>query len=1177
MSENNYLAKFINQYNVYANIDKLFIKKLYDIKVFLEKKLPKLNPLTISIPEVEYDHLMVEKKTYYISLIHDDYEIKIPAPIDGVFVVDGIEKVIISQEIFCTPFFVYKEDHIEYKECNEKGKFQSLEMFTDYSYIVYLKKIMLKQSTRSKEKSEKVKLDYHNLGNENYVDLNNEYTNIDIHYRFSNKSREKKLSNMKRYTLLDIRVYYSLFFQELRIKGIKSHERQSISLVYILHHLNPSLSLDEIKNIIVSVVIGENLPKDINIIIPDSFPEETLQSIIARRSESHNKILSMVDRMIDSYFTPDYLHCNESSSNDSSYDDKSTKFYTYLAMARSLFHNEGNVQYYNSRIDTFPYSLYRSIKYFTLENKKLPLDKFIRNLNIKLYGNVKSGKVRSYFREYEAISVQTLSKRSYYDKLSHLRRVQIPINTESDNSQLRMSYDYGYFCPFETPESKDVGFVKYFGLSVLMGPDFTIDEKILEPFLFKYNEIYDATTQDKKDDDNSNSNSDENINDNSQSNIENKSNDNSQSNSEYGDDDYCDSDTSNSNSPNEKRKTLKTGKKYPVLLNTRFIGFTTTDLVDYTYKVLKLKYPYISCVFDNISYYLFTDEGRMFRPIRIKKNGKEIGIRLVEISENKININYQYEELDPNFIFGLISALSPFPGNNHVPRLTFQAGMTKQCMSNDSTIFKYNDNSRRLINAQRPFCMTKLEYILSRRLCHYKSLDFLLNKDNINMSELFSNLEFLDNSIEENSSKNSVHENNPEIMDGKEENSENIKFDKNLTLNNNEFRNRLADLSNITIESDDTLLVTTGNTYHRFGGQNAIVAIMAYGNNQEDSLIFNDKSIKDGLFNNIKYRFQYLSYNIKREILVNINLNYKDGLPKPNTKIAYNPHNVNEPLFRIYDVISNKVTDVENIFRKPVIVDHCTRYIEDDVCYCCVKVRHLYQPQQGDKFASRYAQKGVIGSILLEEMMPRTKYGVIPDIIVNPHAFPSRMTVGHLIEMYVGKCMIMDPQRFGTYFDASIESEDLRSFESKFFESDIPILEEMVDPISGKSIGNAFVGVCYYTALQHQVQEKMFYRTTGNVNSISKQPTEGKSRNGGLRIGEMEKDALVAHGTNAIIQDMFKNNTDAIDIRYCEICHSVNTLSTCCNTPTTILNVSNSFNIMNSYLDSIGVRASIYE
>jgi DNA-directed RNA polymerase beta subunit len=182
----------------------------------------------------------------------------------------------------------------------------------------------------------------------------------------------------------------------------------------------------------------------------------------------------VVDRIIHSYFTPDYLHCKKTLLNDLSYDDKITKFYTYLAMARSLFHSEHNVQYYNSRIDTFPYSLYRSIKYFTLENKNLPLNRFINNLNIKLYANAKSGKVRSYFREYEAISVQTLSKRSYYDKLSHLRRIQVPINNESDNSHLRTSYDYCYFCPFETPESKDVGFVKYFGLSVLVSPDFSM-------------------------------------------------------------------------------------------------------------------------------------------------------------------------------------------------------------------------------------------------------------------------------------------------------------------------------------------------------------------------------------------------------------------------------------------------------------------------------------------------------------------------------------------------------------------------------------------------------------------------------------------------------------------------------------------------------------------------------
>ncbi|KAG4101729.1 hypothetical protein H8356DRAFT_1332037 [Neocallimastix lanati (nom. inval.)] len=115
----------------------------------------------------------------------------------------------------------------------------------------------------------------------------------------------------------------------------------------------------------------------------------------------------------------------------------------------------------------------------------------------------------------------------------------------------------------------------------------------------------------------------------------------------------------------------------------------------------------------------------------------------------------------------------------------------------------------------------------------------------------------------------------------------------------------------------------------------------------------------------------------------------------------------------------------------------------------------------------------------------------------------------------------LDPQRFGTYFDASIESDYLRSFESKFFESDIPILEEIVDPISGKSIGNAFVGFkkkCFI------VPQEILILLVNNL-------LEGKSRNSGLRIGEMEKDALVAHGTNAIIQDMFKNNTDAIDIR----------------------------------------------
>ena len=234
--------------------------------------------------------------------------------------------------------------------------------------------------------------------------------------------------------------------------------------MYVLHHLKPELSLDQIKKIIITTVIGKNIPENIDIIIPDSLPENTFETIISRRKESKDEILSTIDNIIDSYLTPDPLHNTSKDGVDDIAENNNIKFYTYLTMARALFYNN-NDKYFNHRFDTFPFSMYRFIKYFTLENKKLSLTKFVSDLNFKLFSNVKIGIVRSYFREYTAIAVQTLSKRSYYDKLSHLRRVQIPINTESENSELRMSYEYGYFCPFETPESKDVGLVKYFGLS----------------------------------------------------------------------------------------------------------------------------------------------------------------------------------------------------------------------------------------------------------------------------------------------------------------------------------------------------------------------------------------------------------------------------------------------------------------------------------------------------------------------------------------------------------------------------------------------------------------------------------------------------------------------------------------------------------------------------------------
>jgi len=135
-------------------------------------------------------------------------------------------------------------------------------MFTDYKYIEYLRRVL-------------------SDNNQNYSNFKNEHTNIDIYYTFSNNDRQRKLSNFKRHNYLDIRIYYSSFFQLLIIKCIKSHQKQSVSLMHVLHYLMPDLSLDEIKNIIIATIIGKNLPENINIIIPDSLIENTLETIIS--------------------------------------------------------------------------------------------------------------------------------------------------------------------------------------------------------------------------------------------------------------------------------------------------------------------------------------------------------------------------------------------------------------------------------------------------------------------------------------------------------------------------------------------------------------------------------------------------------------------------------------------------------------------------------------------------------------------------------------------------------------------------------------------------------------------------------------------------------------------------------------------------------------------------------
>lgn len=672
---------------------------------------------------------------------------------------------------------------------------------------------------------------------------------------------------------------------------------------------------------------------------------------------------------------------------------------------------------------------------------------------------------------------QVLNRLTYSSSLSHLRRINTPIDKSGKLVPPRKLHNtsWGFICPAETPEGGSIGVVK--NISYLSHVTIHSNPASLHAYIDEYIERVETLT------------------------------------------------------PSETYRQVK------VFVNGIWVGITRDPLR--LYREFKLKKwrgiinIYTSVVFDypNAEIRICNDAGRMMRPLLLVNQdtndlyitrdmiqrvaAKEIGwddllthiasegdhsegghdddadnahgvIEYIDPDEQAFSMiamrpkhllrndtettsspyiyKYSHCEIHPSTIFGVLASCIPFPEHNQAPRNTYQCAMGKQAIG----IYVTNYQRR----------MDKTAYVLTYP--HRPLVDTRLMQM-IQLAEIPS-------------------------------------------------------------------------------GAPLIVAIMSYtGYNQEDSVLVNQGAIDRGMFSATIYHTEKdedKKINGDEEIRCHPDVSKTKGMKFGNyDKLNQRGVMPANTFIENRDIIMGKVIPIKDNRNDPTKIvkyedisrvyhtsEECyvdKSYIDtngEGYCFCKVRVRAFRKPVIGDKVSSRMGQKGTIGNIIPERDMPFTKDGIRPDIIINPHAIPSRMTIGQLKETLLGKVLVNlglfgDGTSFGEYDIKDISKELLKvGFEMNGNEI-------LYNGLTGEQIkSDIFIGPVFYQRLKHMVNDKQHSRSIGPMVNFTHQPAEGRSRDGGLRFGEMERDAMVGHGASRFTRGRMYDCSDKYEVHVCRKC-----------------------------------------